>query len=148
MSKTKVFAIILSIILLFSLTACGEDSADSGAKILESSETLVVIEAGATGGSLEDAMAALQEAKKLTYGGSESEFGFYLTSVNGREADSSANEYWAVYTTLGEYEGVVYSNSEYSSLDYNGKTCACASYGVSGLIMVEGEIYVLTLESY
>ena len=120
----------------------------SGSAILESSDKLVVIKASAAGGSLEEAMAALKTAGKLTYDGSESEYGFYLTSVNGYTPDDSANEYWAVYTTLGDYEGVSYSNSEYGTYEYDGKTLSSASYGVSGLPMVEGEIYVLVVETY
>ena len=38
------------------------------------------------------------EGRKLTFGGSESQYGFYLTSLNGTEATDEY--YWAVYTTL------------------------------------------------
>lgn len=127
----------------------GDDTDSSqGAAVLESSDKLLVIEASAAGGSLEEAMSALKEAGKLTYEGSEGDYGFYLASVNGYTPDESANEYWAIYTTLGEYEGVEYSNSEYGTYDYGGKTLASASYGVSGIPMVEGEIYVLAVETY
>ena len=151
--KTKFTALFLAFFTIVALTftscsnAADTDNA-SGAAVLEASDKLVVIEAQSTGGSLEEAMRSLQESGLLTYDGSESEYGFYLTSVNGYTADESQNEYWAVYTTLGEYEGAEYSNSEYGTYDYNGKTCASASYGISGLVMVEGEIYVLTVESY
>lgn len=144
--KKFVTVLLAAVLAALILSSCG--GASSGAKILESGEKLLVIEATATGGSLEDAMNALKEAGELDFGGSESEYGFYLTSVNGYEADSSANEYWAVYTSLGEYDGVEYSNPEYGTFDYNGTSCASASYGISGLVAVEGEIYVLTVESY
>lgn len=124
------------------------ESDDTGASVLESSDKLVVIEAAETGGSLEEAMAALSKAGKLTYDGSEGDYGFYLNSVNGYAPDAESSEYWAVYTTLGEYEGVPYSSTEYGTYDYSGKTCASASYGISGLPMVEGEIYVLVVETY
>ena len=147
MKKTIILAIL--VIFTFAFTACAGDTASSvGAAVLESSDKLVVIEAKAAGGSLEEAMAALKEAGELTYEGSESEYGFYLTSVNSYVPDESANEYWAVYTTLGEYEGVEYSNNEYGTYEYDGKTCSSASYGISGLPMVEGEIYVLAVASY
>ena len=151
MKKTKFTSIILAIFFLVTLTftACTDNSAASaGAALLEGSDKLVVIEANKSGGSLEEAMSGLKEAGKLTYEGSEGEYGFYLVSVNGYTPDSENNEYWAVYTTLGEYEGVEYSNSEYGTYDYNGKACASASYGVSGLPLVEGELYVLVVESY
>ena len=147
--KTKITSILLAIFLVVTFTACSDNTASSAAAaVIKSSDKLVVIEAKATGGSLEEAMSALKEAGELTYEGSESEYGFYLTSVNGYTPDEAANEYWAVYTTLGEYEGVEYSNSEYGTYDYNGKTCASASYGISGLPAVENEIYVLVVESY
>ena len=147
MKKLKIIAVLLSIVLMLALTSCGETSSE-GAKLVYSTDTYIVIEAAETGGSLEDALKALSDAGELTYGGSESEYGFYLTSINGREVDASANEYWAVYTTLGEYEGVAYSSAEFGTFDYNGKSLASASYGVSGLIMVEGELYVIVLESW
>ena len=73
--------------------------------------------------------------------GSESEYGFYLTSLNGREATDEY--YWAVYTTLGILDGVEYSNAAWGTWEYGGETLASASYGVSGLPLVEGELYAL-----
>lgn len=148
----KLTAIILSsLILMTILTACGGDTVS--AKILSSAKgdprvCEVVIRAEADGGSLADALKALAEAGELKYDGYESEYGFFITSLIGVEADASENEYFAVYTTLGEYEGVVYSNAEYASYKYNSKTLGSASYGVSGLPMVEGELYALVLENY
>lgn len=143
----KYFFTILSVLTAVCLlVSCG--AADVGAKVVESSETLLVIEATSTGGSLEDALNSLAEAGELSYDGSESEYGFYITSVNGYTPDASANEYWAIYTTLGEYEGVQYSSAEFGSYNYSEKTCASASYGVSGIPMVESELYILAVESY
>lgn len=144
----KVLSVILAVILAaLSLASCGEGSS-TGAKLLKSSDKLVVIEAEATGGSLLDALNALKEEGGLSFEGEDGDYGYYITSVNGYTPDASANEYWAIYTTLGEYEGVSYSNAEYGTYDYEGTVCASASYGVSGLIMVKGETYVLTVESY
>ena len=151
MKKIKITSFLLAIFFLVTLTftACNDnDAASAGAALLEGSDKLVVIEANENGGSLEAAMSALKEAGTLAYEGSEGDYGFYLVSVNGYTPDSENNEYWAVYTTLGEYEGVEYSNSEYGTYEYGGKTLASASYGVSGLPLVKGEIYVLVVESY
>ncbi len=130
----------------FILPACTDNDAD--VTLLESSETLVVIRAEATSGSMQDAIAKLKEAGQITYEGSESEYGFYITSVNGYTPDASKNEFWAVYTTLGEYEGVSYSSAEYGTYNYKGTSCASASYGISGLPMVEGYLYILTISTY
>ena len=145
----KIVILLIATIMTVSgliLTACTNDEAD--AKLLENSETLVVIEANATGGSMEDAMAKFKKAGNLDYEGSVSEFGFYLISVGGYTPDASKNEFWAVYTTLGEYEGVAYSNVDYGTYEYNGKTCASAAYGISGLPLVKGNLYILTISTY
>ena len=38
----------------------------------------------------------------FTFEGSDGDYGFYIESVNGEVADSSANSYWAIYVN-GEY---------------------------------------------
>ena len=151
----KLIAIILSAVLLLILpTACGSDPVSatvvSSAKGSQGSPRVcnVVIRAEADGGSLADALKELNDAGELTYDGYDSDYGFFITSLIGVEADASANEFFAVYTTLGEYDGVAYSNAEYGTYFYNGKTLSSASYGVSGLPMVVGELYVIVLESY
>lgn len=167
MKKTKFTSIILAIffVAVFAFTACsGDDAASSGSgngsanvgdnaqsgvsASLDISGKRVVIKASSTGGSLEDTMSFFKGIGMLSYEGAEGDYGFYLTSVNDYTPDAENNEYWAIYTTLGEYEGVEYSNSEYGTYDYNGKTCASASYGISGIPMVEGEIYIITIATY
>ena len=172
MKTTKFTSIILAIffVAVFAFTACsGDDTANTGngsvnndngsanvggdtssgiSASLDISGNQVVIKASSTGGSLEDAMSWFKGIGKLSYEGEEGDYGFYLTSVNSYTPDAENNEYWAIYTTLGEYEGVEYSNSEYGTYDYNGKTCASASYGISGIPMVEGEIYIITVATY
>lgn len=150
MKKLKIFALILSLLLLvtFTLTACGDETYEIGARVIETSENSVVIEATATLGSLWDALEYLSGEGELTFDGSDSEYGFYITSLNGRKADVSLNEYWAIYTTLWEYDGVEYSNPDYGEYYFMLTPCASASYGVSGLPMVEGELYVIVLESW
>lgn len=150
MKDSKLFAVILSLILLVTLTftACGDETLEIGARVIETSENAVVIEATDTVGSLADALEYLSGAGELTYDGAEGDYGFYITSINGRVADAALNEYWAVYTTLWEHEGVQYSNPDYGQYFFMLTPCASASYGASGLPMVEGELYVIVLESY
>lgn len=150
----KLIVIILSMVLLICLTSCGEATVNAtvvaSAKGSQGSPRVceVIIRAEADGGSLADALEYLSNEGRLTYDGSESEYGFFITSLIGVEADASANEYFAIYTTLGEYDGVVYSNAEYASFKHGNKTLGSASYGVSGLPMVKGELYALVLENY
>lgn len=152
MSKTKtLFATVVFLVLMFTVTtfiACNNEANVDGVKLLENTEKLVVIEATQTGGNLEDALKSCKEAGKLEYEGATGDFGFYLTSVNGYTPDTSKNEFWAIYSTLGEYEGVSYSNAEYGTYDYKGTTCASASYGVSGMPLIEGKIYIFTIATF
>lgn len=128
---------------LFS--ACAQDTSIGAAKaeVLASDTKQVVIEVteGDTSKSLYDALTVFQEEEKLTFSGSESEYGYYITSVNGVAA--ADDHYWAVYTTLGTLDGASYSDAQWGTFEYEGKTLASASYGVSGLPLVEGEYYAL-----
>ena len=146
----RLAAFLASAIAVFAVAALSACSAsnDADATLLESGETLVVIRADATSGSMQDAMSKFKEEGKLNYEGSEGDYGFYITSVNGYTPDASKNEFWAVYTTLGEYGGVTYSSAEYGTYDYKGTACASASYGISGLPMVKGHLYILTISTY
>lgn len=91
--------------------------------------------------SLYDVLAAYRTLGVLTFTASGGEDAAFITSVNGVEnADPS---YWMVYTTLGEYEGVSYSDAAWGTWEYEGDAYASASYGVSLLPLVAGESYAL-----
>lgn len=134
-----------ALLCMAPLAAC-RPSADIGnarVEICSSDETCVVIEvlAGDNTKSLYDALSVLQKDGSLTFGGSESQYGFYLTSMNGTEATDEY--YWAVYTTLESLDETVYSSASFGTLEYEDKTLALASYGVSGLPLAEGELYAI-----
>lgn len=128
-----------------ALIGCAQaaDTGDAESRLVANDETCVVIAADKsdTDRSLYDALAFFATSGEITMDGSESEYGFYLTSLNGREATDEY--YWAVYTTLGILDGVEYSNAAWGTWEYGGETLASASYGVSGLPLVEGELYAL-----
>ena len=101
--------------------------------------------------SMYDYMCTLKEDGFLTFEGSESEYGYYITSVMGvtsKTISSTANSYsgwdWAVYTTITELDGVIYSGDETTVVD--GATFYKASYGVSGIPCIDGESYALVYE--
>lgn len=128
-----------------ALIGCAQaaDTGDAEFRLVANDETCVVIAADKsdTDRSLYDALAFFATSGEITMDGSESEYGFYLTSLNGRE--ETDEYYWAVYTTLGILDGVEYSNAAWGTWEYGGETLASASYGVSGLPLVEGELYAL-----
>lgn len=141
----KFLSLSLLSICLFIFVSC-VDSVSVKAELLEKSDKLVVIKAVETGGSLEDALKALKNRGDLDYEGTVGDYGLYLSSLNGYEIKN--NEFFAIYSTLGEYEGVSYTDEVYGTYDYEGHLCASASYGASGLPLVKDEIYVITVSTY
>lgn len=102
--------------------------------------------------SMKDYLDALKEDGAITFEGSESQYGFFITSVLGvssKTVSSTANSYsgydWTVYTTLKEKDGVVYAYAD-STFVYDGITLYKGAYGVSGIPCVEGETYALVYE--
>lgn len=144
--KTIALAALLVLVLTMALCAC--DNGTAAATVVETAEKYVVIRAEKTGGSLEDAMAQLQSDGKLQYETTIGQYGATLQSVNGYSPDSSKYEFWAIYTTLTEYEGVSYSDVNWGTFEYDGKTLGSASYGASGMPMIEGHLYVLAISTY
>ena len=51
---------------------------------------------------LHDLMDEVAANNDFTYEGSDSDYGFYVETVNGETADSNAGSYWAIYVN-GEY---------------------------------------------
>lgn len=147
----KTSKLLLACTLLFcvcsAFVACADNDYVS-VELCDSSDGRIVIEALETGGDLADALVALQNAGLISFDGTTGDYGLYVTAINGKEADSTRNEYWAVYCTLGEYDGVEYSNIEYGSYEWEGVAFASASYGVSGLPIIKGEKYIIVFENY
>ena len=139
--------LVTAIIAAFALSACAKKS-EVKATLLDSGEKSVVISADKTSGTLADALKLFKDENKLTYSFAEGQYGEFITQVNGYMCDSSKNEFWAIYTSLTEYGGVTYSTTDYGTYEYEGKTLGSASYGASGLPLVEGEIYVLAVATY
>ena len=143
------FAIaVIAIVTIAAAAGCADGKTEVKATLLASEEKLIVIRADENGGSFEDALNSFKDDGKLTYLSTESEYGSFISAINGYTPDGSKNEFCAVYTSLTTYNGVTYSSTEYGSYEYNGKTLGSASYGVSGLPLVAGELYVITISTY
>lgn len=137
------------VITAAAFTACNKDASDF-AEILESGSNTVVIRSVKTDTSvsLADVLLSLKESGKLDLEGQNGDMGFYITSVNGYSPDASKNEFWAIYTTLENYDGIAYSDAAWGTFEYGGKRLGSASFGVSGLPMVEGELYIITISTF
>lgn len=141
----QIGAAAAALVSVLPFAACAH-TADLGAakvELLMNDATRVVLSvtAGDRAHSLYDALALFAERGVIRMEGSHSEYGFFVTSVNGKDADES--NYWAVYTTLTELDGVSYSDASFGTWEYEGRVLASASYGVSGLPLEEGELYAL-----
>ena len=162
-AKKLMSLIAATLVALSALTLASCDALDDtpengiGVKMIALEGQVVAIEATQTNGTLYDALVYFKDvfddleylgADAFTFEGSESEYGFYITSVNGYVPNADANEFWGVYTDLGEYEGVAYSSAEFGTYEYNGKTYASASLGVSGMPLIEGYVYILAVSTY
>ena len=139
---------LIAVISIAAAAGCANGKTTVKATLIASEEKLIVIRADQNGGSFEDALNLFKDDGKLTYVSSEGQYGSFISAINGYTPDGSKNEFCAVYTSLATYNGVSYSSTEYGSYEYDGKTLGSASYGVSGLPLVAGELYVLTVSTY
>lgn len=129
----------------------GEESTDDY-EVIESDGEMFIFKALVGDGtdSMYDALTELQEEGYLTFDGYESDYGYYITKVNGTAeayGDTSMT-YWAVYTDLTEYDGVTYAETTWGSYTYEGTEYAMANYGVSYLPVYAGYTYVLAVSTY
>ena len=70
-------------------------------------------------------MDDLKNTEDFTYESSTSDYGMYISSVNGLKADDTKKTYWAIYVN-GEY----------------------GQYGADSQPVNDGDEYALKLESY
>ena len=145
--KLSIVSILLVLIIaLCVFAACGKGTAK--VTVLESEGEVLVIRADETKEdvSFGDVLQNLKKSGKIQFEAKTTEYGLSPISVNGRTLGD--NEYWAVYTSLSKYKGTDYSSTEYSSYTYNETVCGYANYGVSGLPIIKGNLYILVLETF
>lgn len=158
---TLTLAATLAVTAAFALASCTvSDSASDGGssgsapavdyKVSESNQELVVFTVTGDVTSLTDKtsmydyMVALQAEGKVTF---EVKDGM-ITKVNGVENPSDYSSCWMIYTDLGEYEGVLYSNRDWGTYTYGGNTYDSAAYGVTAMPAIEGYTYVLHYDTF
>ncbi|MCD8039961.1 MAG: hypothetical protein LUF82_00385 [Clostridia bacterium] len=167
--KKKLTALLLALcaaVSIAALAACDDENGEVGGgtdyKILLNSETAVVFTATedvltlSDSTSLKDYLDALVTLDQITYEGTESTYGYYITSVNGNAEQSTySDDYssgsgysWMIYTSLTELDGVTYATTDSYTYTYDGVTYAYSSYGVTLLPCVEGYTYVLSYEPW
>ena len=142
---------ILSILLVLALALCAFAACGKGVAkvtVLKNEGEVLAIRADETKTdvSFGDVLLDLSESGKIQFEATTGDYGLFIKSVNGRTA--TGNEFWAVYTTLAEYEGTSYSNTDYGTYTYGDVVLPSASLGVDYLPMVEGELYILVLSTF
>lgn len=142
---------ILSLLLVLALALCAFAACGKGTAkvtVLKSEGEVLVIRADETKTdvSFGDVLLDLKESGKIQFEASNGDYGLFITSVNGRTV--TGNEFWAVYTTLTEYDGVTYANEDYGTYTYGEAVCPSASVGVDYLPMIEGNLYILVLSTF
>lgn len=157
--KKKVFAIITAICTLAALCALSAcDKEKQGVKQASGNIDIIVQSVVFTASSdvmtltdstsLADYMDVLAEDGELVFDAENGEYGYYIVSIYATKAEGNA--YWALYTDLVTIEGddAVYSNAEYGTYEYDGKTLYSASYGASGLPCIDGYTYAWVYTTY
>ena len=158
----KLFALLIAIIscvAVFAFAGCTTDEREQTTDKIEQGYSIcyaftasndIITITDST--SMKDYMDALKKAGRLSFEGSDGDYGYYITSVLGVSSvtvSSTANSYsgydWTVYTTSTTIDGTIYS-SDSETFTYNGITLYKAAYGVSGIPCVSGQTYALVYE--
>ena len=146
--KSVVTLLLVAVLCLFGFTACKKEAGETKALVLESvTETMVVmkiVEAEENATAL-SALTKLKEQGEIEFTYTESTYGAYITSINGKAEQSSGTSgySWMLYTSDTEK-----SSTEFGSVEYKGKTYGQASEGASTLVVKEGEYYVWAYEAW
>lgn len=135
----RLISVFLIFVTVLCLSACGFSSGSASATIISQSENTIVIEIDSTDGkaTLTDVLKTLKSQGKLTYESTNSTYGEYIVSVNGKSEVANGTEgySWMIYTSDTEISDVNNSieNSQYFS----------AMLGMSSIIVKQGYRYVL-----
>ncbi len=150
---STIILIACTVLAALAFTACGDPitGKDGNVKTTENSVAFTASQEVMNltdSTSLKDYMDVLKNNGELTFEGSNGDYGFFISSVNGKAA--SGNSFWGVYTDLVTIEGddFVYSNAAWGTVEIDGKTLNSASVGVSSLPCIDGYTYALVLSTY
>ncbi len=96
----RVIALAAVCVLAFGLTACGSNKKKVTIEVTDNTGNTSTYNVKT---DAEYLIYAIEDAKGLTIDGEENEWGYYLTTVNGVEANYDVDaSYWSIYVN-GEY---------------------------------------------
>lgn len=137
-----IFTLLLSLAMsVVCFVACQKQGETKAVTLEKVSETLVVMkvteaEENATALS---ALTKLKEEGQIEFVVTESVYGSYITSINGKQEVSSGNSgySWMLYTSDTEL-----SITEFGTVEYDGVEYGQASLGASSLVVKSGHYYI------
>ena len=127
---SRILLVVLAVVMVFGLFACNKNADEVVIKV----DSAYKMEADDT---LEDYMDYLEEKGKLDY---EEEDGMII-SINGKK--NTLNSYWMIYTSDENY-----SNSQWGTYEYKGKTLGSATLGATALPLNKDATYVLVYQTF
>ena len=149
---SSLFTLVLTILLLMlSLVSC--NGGTTTAKLVSVTEMQIVMKIEKTDGAASafDALKSLKEQGKLNFEYTESEYGAYITSINGKAEEniestmSSSKGYsWTLYTSDTEWAYM----DEGTTITAEDAICGKSSVGASALKVKENCVYVWVYEYY
>lgn len=160
----KLLTLIVTAILCaaaFSAAACLDGGTGEGGDVVKAEiggnpAIVLKAESGAFtyGGnaSLADYLKVLKDNGKLTFEASDSQYGLYLTSLDGKDNVNNTDNTgysWMLYLDFKNLEGddSVYATDNFS-VTYGDTVFYTSNNGISGTPCVEGHTYVFVYEAY
>ena len=153
--KKKLLAFVFLLAAVFAFTACGNGGNvkevtidEQKSYVFTASSSVMELTDNTT---VADYLTALQEKGEITFEGYTGDYGFFITSVNGIEAqtvESTMNSYKGyslyIYIDFIKLEGDnAYYGNDQTVCKYKDTTLYQSSYGVSSIPCVKGHTYAL-----
>ena len=132
--KRKIFSLLLVVFTLFCMVACGGKS-KVACELVDEADTRVVIRVteAADNATVLDCMEYLSGKGDFSYKIS----GGMVMEINGKANTADFSGCWMLYTSDAEM-----ANTEWGTIEYDGKTIASAIVGAEALTVVVGEVYI------
>ena len=137
----RLIGLLLMVVGLFVFTGCpAKDPVASATVACE--ETMVVITITEEEGSptLLQVMEFLREEGKLSF---TADVSGMVTSIEGKQNAADWSSCWMLYTS-----DEVNANTQWGTIEYNGKTYGSAMLGADALCVEVGDVYVWSYQAF